>query len=140
MSEILQLSDITITGMDIDGNQVVINVGTPNTTMDNTTMDNTTMSNSDFFNLSVTNEGIHISHSSEGSLHLSDLDVSEQNSLNTTNEDISFFNTNISTIPQEETNYMNMSGLAPYGGKRNQKQNKKQNKSKKTRKNKKKSV
>ena len=99
----LYLSDLYISGTDLDGNSVSIDL-TANTTNEN-------LSGDSFFELSVTNDGVNISLESQGSLHLSDLNNSIS-SVNTTTEkpDLSGIigGPDLSAIDGNESNYFDM--------------------------------
>lgn len=101
----LYLSDLYISGTDLDGNSVSIDL-TANTTNEN-------LSGDSFFELSVTNDGVNISLESQGSLHLSDLNNSIS-SVNTTTEksDLSGIigGPDLSAIDGNESNYFDMNG------------------------------
>ena len=101
----LYLSDLYISGTDLDGNSVSIDL-TANTTNEN-------LSSDSFFELSVTNNGVNISLESQGSLHLSDLNNSIS-SVNTTTEksDLSGIigGPDLSAIDVDESNYFYMNG------------------------------
>ena len=101
----LYLSDLYISGTDLDGNSVSIDL-TANTTTEN-------LSDDSFFELSVTNNGVNISLESQGSLHLSDLNNSIS-SVNTTTEkpDLSGIigGPDLSAIGVNESNYFDMNG------------------------------
>ena len=115
-TDFFNLSDLTITGVTPNGQHIVLNISS------NTTNES--------INLSITpNNNLYDSFSDDGSLHLSDLNISSSSLSNNTTQESYPFHSDESVIDSANSSFS-------YGGKKSRKL-KKRNKNKKKRKTKK---